>query len=129
MSSKSTMLPAIRTARLFDMDITTNRVDAMNHYGIAREIAAIYDVELHKLDTTLPTGRYARRAVSRQDRRCGWMRPFHGAGDSRCDRGPERRADGALLRRAGAEVDLECGGRDELRAAGHGAPDACLRSR
>ncbi len=26
---------------LFEMDITTNRVDAMNHYGIAREAAAI----------------------------------------------------------------------------------------
>ena len=24
---------------LFEMDITTNRVDAMNHYGIAREVA------------------------------------------------------------------------------------------
>ncbi len=34
---------------LFDMDITTNRVDAMNHYGIAREIAAIYDLPLHPL--------------------------------------------------------------------------------
>ena len=29
---------------LFEMDITTNRVDAMNHYGIAREAAAIYGV-------------------------------------------------------------------------------------
>jgi len=38
----------------FDMDITTNRVDAMNHYGIAREIAAIYDLPLHPLDTALP---------------------------------------------------------------------------
>jgi phenylalanyl-tRNA synthetase beta chain len=27
---------------LFEMDITTNRVDAMNHYGVAREAAAIY---------------------------------------------------------------------------------------
>ena len=34
---------------LFDMDITTNRVDAMNHYGIAREAAAIYNVPLHPL--------------------------------------------------------------------------------
>ena len=34
---------------LFDMDITTNRVDAMNHYGIAREIAAMYDVPLRPL--------------------------------------------------------------------------------
>jgi len=40
---------------LFDMDITTNRVDAMNHYGIAREIATIYDLPLAPLDTSLPT--------------------------------------------------------------------------
>ena len=40
---------------VFDMDITTNRVDAMNHYGIAREAAAIYDVPLHSLDVSLPT--------------------------------------------------------------------------
>ena len=39
---------------LFDMDITTNRVDAMNHYGIAREVAAIYNVPLAPLDATLP---------------------------------------------------------------------------
>jgi len=30
----------------FEMDITTNRVDAMNHYGIAREAAAIYSEKL-----------------------------------------------------------------------------------
>ncbi len=41
-------------AALFDMDITTNRVDAMNHYGIAREAAAIYNLPLHRLDTALP---------------------------------------------------------------------------
>src|ERR1700733_2010346 len=40
---------------LFEMDITTNRVDAMNHYGIAREAATIYDLPLLPLDTTLPT--------------------------------------------------------------------------
>ena len=39
---------------LFEMDITTNRVDAMNHYGIAREAAAIYGLELKLLDTGLP---------------------------------------------------------------------------
>ncbi len=36
------------------MDITTNRVDAMNHYGIAREAATIYGVALKPLDATLP---------------------------------------------------------------------------
>ena len=40
---------------LFEMDITTNRVDAMNHYGIAREAAAIYGLELKPLDSALPT--------------------------------------------------------------------------
>src|SRR5271154_2067462 len=33
----------------FEMDITTNRVDAMNHYGVAREAAAIYEVALKPL--------------------------------------------------------------------------------
>jgi phenylalanyl-tRNA synthetase beta chain len=39
---------------LYEMDITTNRVDAMNHYGVAREAATIYGVPLHVLDYTLP---------------------------------------------------------------------------
>src|ERR1700677_2364528 len=39
---------------LFEMDITTNRVDAMNHYGIAREVAAIGGLTLAALDVTLP---------------------------------------------------------------------------
>jgi phenylalanyl-tRNA synthetase beta chain len=39
---------------LFEMDITTNRVDAMNHYGIAREAATIYSLALKPLDLTLP---------------------------------------------------------------------------
>jgi phenylalanyl-tRNA synthetase beta chain len=39
---------------VFEMDITTNRVDAMNHYGIAREIAAIYNLSLSPLQIDLP---------------------------------------------------------------------------
>src|ERR1700678_2530222 len=37
---------------LYEMDITTNRVDAMNHYGIAREAATIYNLRLAPLDPT-----------------------------------------------------------------------------
>jgi phenylalanyl-tRNA synthetase beta chain len=40
---------------LYEMDITTNRVDAMNHYGIAREAAAIYGLALAELNFALPT--------------------------------------------------------------------------
>lgn len=39
---------------LYEMDITTNRVDAMNHYGVAREAAAIYGVALRPLSFPLP---------------------------------------------------------------------------
>ncbi|MGZ5025480.1 MAG: phenylalanine--tRNA ligase beta subunit-related protein, partial [Chthoniobacterales bacterium] len=31
---------------VYDVDFTPNRVDAMNHYGVARECAAIYDKDL-----------------------------------------------------------------------------------
>ena len=49
---------------LYEMDITTNRVDAMNHYGIAREAATIYGVELKPLDTTLPAATPTDKAYS-----------------------------------------------------------------
>lgn len=38
----------------FEMEITTNRPDAMNHYGIAREASAIYDADLKPLSAKLP---------------------------------------------------------------------------
>src|SRR5579883_320687 len=42
-------------ATVFEMEITTNRPDAMNHYGIARECSALYDVPLKPLDWELTT--------------------------------------------------------------------------
>ena len=42
---------------VFEMEITTNRVDAMNHYGVARECAAIYDTELKPLAAKLPAAK------------------------------------------------------------------------
>ncbi len=39
------------------MDITTNRVDAMNHYGVAREVAAIYELALPAMEDKLPEAR------------------------------------------------------------------------
>ncbi len=49
---------------LFEMDITTNRVDAMNHYGIAREAAAIYSLALKPLNFPLPAPRAAKHPFS-----------------------------------------------------------------
>jgi phenylalanyl-tRNA synthetase beta chain len=49
---------------LYEMDITTNRVDAMNHYGIAREAATIYGVALKPLETALPVSTPASKPYS-----------------------------------------------------------------
>ena len=46
---------------LLEMDITTNRVDAMNHYGIAREAAAIYDSPLKSFEVSLPVAKPAKQ--------------------------------------------------------------------
>ena len=49
---------------VYEMDITTNRVDAMNHYGVAREAAAIYGLTLAALDVALPKARKAAKEFS-----------------------------------------------------------------
>ncbi|MBZ5615295.1 MAG: phenylalanine--tRNA ligase subunit beta [Acidobacteriia bacterium] len=41
-------------ATVFEMEITTNRPDAMNHYGVAREASALYDLPLRPIEPTLP---------------------------------------------------------------------------
>ena len=42
-------------ATVYEMDLTTNRVDAMNHYGVAREASAIYGTELRAFTPMLPS--------------------------------------------------------------------------
>ncbi|MBZ5596776.1 MAG: phenylalanine--tRNA ligase subunit beta [Acidobacteriia bacterium] len=39
---------------VFEMEIGTNRPDAMNHYGVAREASAIYDLPLKAIQPRLP---------------------------------------------------------------------------
>ncbi|MBZ5571670.1 MAG: phenylalanine--tRNA ligase subunit beta [Acidobacteriia bacterium] len=39
---------------VYEMEIGTNRPDAMNHYGVAREASAIYDVPLKPIEPKLP---------------------------------------------------------------------------
>ena len=40
---------------VFEMEITTNRPDAMNHHGIAREASALYDLPLRPIEPKLPS--------------------------------------------------------------------------
>jgi len=56
---------------VFEMEIGTNRPDAMNHYGVAREAAAIYGVPLKPIQTEQPVAKAAieRAAGSRAQTR------------------------------------------------------------
>ncbi len=56
----------IDNGSIYEMDITTNRVDAMNHYGVAREAAAIYGLELRPLEFELPAARATAQPFSVQ---------------------------------------------------------------
>ncbi|MGH9492740.1 MAG: phenylalanine--tRNA ligase subunit beta, partial [Terriglobales bacterium] len=54
---------------VLELEITTNRVDAMSHYGVARECAAIYDLELKPIQPKLPAAKgSARFAIQIEDR-------------------------------------------------------------
>ena len=55
---------SIDNGSIYEMDITTNRVDAMNHYGVAREAAAIYGLELKPLEFALPEAKPASQPFS-----------------------------------------------------------------
>ncbi len=57
-------------ATVFEMEITTNRPDAMNHYGVARECSALYDLPLKRIEPKLPAIRKANLPFRRPDRRC-----------------------------------------------------------
>ena len=46
-----------RDNTVFEMEITTNRPDAMNHYGVAREVSALYDLTLRPIEPKLPAAR------------------------------------------------------------------------
>ena len=70
---------------VFEMEIGTNRPDAMNHYGVAREAAAIYDSPLKQLPTSPSAfGKIlARRTLSDSGRRAGALSSLLGARDTR----------------------------------------------
>src|SRR6202011_6278933 len=42
---------------VFEMEIGTNRPDAMNHYGVGREAAAIYDLPLRQF--SVPSSQFS----------------------------------------------------------------------
>ena len=52
---------------VFEMEIGTNRPDAMNHYGVAREAAAIYDLPLKPIVPRLPSAAKAASSLAAAD--------------------------------------------------------------
>ena len=123
-----------QSGSLYEMDITTNRVDAMNHYGIAREAAAIYGVALKPLDFALPAAGPAKQSFSvriEAEDACGRftarvLRDITIAESRDWFPGAEVCY---LLRAPRAEADLQRSRCDQLRLARHGPAHARLRSR
>lgn len=52
---------------VFEMEIGTNRPDAMNHYGVAREAAALYSVPLKPIEIRLPAAAAAHSGIDASD--------------------------------------------------------------
>ncbi len=75
---------------VYEMEITTNRPDAMNHYGVAREASALYDLPLRPIEPKLPAAQ-GKSEVTDRDSGAGALPAFHGARDSRCRRSSLRR--------------------------------------
>ena len=49
---------------VFEMEIGTNRPDSMNHYGVAREAAAVYDLALKPIAPQLPSAAKAANSAN-----------------------------------------------------------------
>ncbi len=120
------VLPLVE--QVLEVEPTGNRPDLLSVYGIAREVAALFDGEL----VALPHGRAVtrRRRAGRRARRGSRRLPaLHRAPVPRRD---DRRvagvAEGAPAR-GGRPLDLERRRRDELRDARARQPVACLRLR
>ena len=69
---------------VFEMEIGTNRPDAMNHYGVAREASVIYNLPLRPIDSKLPATP-GKPDFSRRNRGQGRLRPLHLSHRSRCE--------------------------------------------
>src|SRR5262245_12424295 len=47
-------LEALGDDSVFELDVATNRPDCLSHYGVAREVAAVYDLPLKAPQFDLP---------------------------------------------------------------------------
>ncbi len=61
---------------VFEMEIGTNRPDAMNHYGVAREASVIYNLPLRSCRFEVAPGDWQSR-FRRRNHGQGRLRPLH----------------------------------------------------
>ena len=114
---------------VLDAEITANRPDCLGHYGMAREIAAIYRLPVKPVEPKL---KESAEKVADADARCYRsardLRALHGAGDARREGAAFARLAAATTGSDWREVDQQRGGCDELRDVRAGAAAARLRS-
>ena len=113
---------------VFEMEIGTNRPDAMNHYGVAREASVIYNLPLRAVDSKLPAAPgnsgFAIE-IADPDR----LRPLYGSDRSRCKRQTISRRDGQAAAAGRSAPHQQCRRRHQLHAVGDGTSHPRFRSR
>jgi len=103
-------------ATVFEMEITTNRPDAMNHYGVARECSALYDLPLRPIVAKLPAA--AKAAPPARPGGTAEAVPFHGSSQGSGEGGLSPSGDAGRVRVASG------GTTDSAPAAAKAAPPA-----
>ena len=113
---------------VYEMEITTNRPDAMNHYGVAREASALYDLPLKPIEPKLPPSQ------GKSDVTIDIQEP------ELCPRFTAREIRGATIKPSPANIaqspavarsaaHQQRGGRYQLRSVGEWQAHARVRSR
>jgi phenylalanyl-tRNA synthetase beta chain len=102
---------------VFEMEIGTNRPDAMNHYGVAREAAALYKVPLKPIETSAAKAAQNQGGTNAALKRSSTHNPPSGTAEAVPSRGSSSSASSGSTSSGGAsssggpsgdfEIDIE----------------------
>ena len=113
---------------VFEMEIGTNRPDAMNHYGVAREASVIYNLPLRAVDSKLPAAPGNSDFAIEIADQAGCAR-YTARDRPRCKCQTISRCDGEAAAAGRSAPHQQCGGRYQLHAVGDGTSHPRFRSR
>ena len=100
---------------VLDAEVTANRPDCLGHYGMAREVAAIYRLPVKPLRLKLKEAAEKASDATRVEIIARLVRALHGADSARRENSAVVGVAAPAPRSDRPELDQQRGGRDELR--------------